>query len=286
MIKHLLILILYASLVPFLIREIWQRGRATILLYHRVDPDVLDRHLAALKRHYNFISLSEFIRIRAGQDRGRLPKKAAILTLDDGHASNRALLPVLQKHKIPCTIFVCTAIVGTHRRFWFLDSSAEDEVLQLTRVSDQARLARLESRGFREDREYPDRQALSWEEMDEMREWVDFQPHTRFHPILRGCSTDRAEAEIRGSKADLEERGYPVYSFAYPTGDYSDRDVQLVRAAGYDCALTVDVGYNTLNTDPHLLKRICMYDGAGATEALVRATGLWSALRTLVKGRP
>lgn len=286
MLKHVLFLLLYASSVPFLIRELWQRRRVTVLLYHRVEAGVLDRHLARLKRHYNFIPLQDFLRIQSGQSPGRIPKKAAILTLDDGHVSNRTLLPVLEKHRIPCTLFVCTAIVGTHRSFWFLDPAAKSDAFELTRVPDEERLARLQARGFRESREHATRQALSWEEAAAMRSWVDFQPHTRSHPILPFCSAERADMEIRGSKTDLEERGYPVYAFAYPTGDYSDRDVELVRAAGYECALTVDWGYNTLKTDRYRLKRICMYDGAGTTEALVRATGIWSAFRRLVKGRP
>jgi peptidoglycan/xylan/chitin deacetylase (PgdA/CDA1 family) len=286
MLKKALFLLLHVSMVPFLIREIWQRRRVTILLYHRVEPDFLDRHLAVLGRHYNFISLSEFLRIRSGQGSGRFPRKAVILTLDDGHASNRELLPVLKKHGIRCTIFVCTGIAGSRRHFWFLDPAAEGEIRELTRAKDEERLARLEEKGFREDREYPTRHSLSWEEMDAMREWVDFQPHTRFHPALPGCSEERAEREIRGSKADLAERGYPVYAFAYPNGDYSERDVSLVRAAGYDCALTVDLGFNSMSTDRYRLKRIGIYDESGGIEALVRASGLWSALRTLARGRP
>jgi peptidoglycan/xylan/chitin deacetylase (PgdA/CDA1 family) len=284
--KKILFRLLHVSGIPFLVREIWQRNRITIFLYHRVEPDVLDRHLAVLGRHYNFISLERYLRIRAGRDPDPVPDKAAILTLDDGHASNRELLPVLQKHGVRCTIFVCTGIAGTRRHFWFLDSAVEGDIRELNRVADEERLARMEARGFREDREYPTRQALTWEEMDAMREWVDFQPHTRFHPALSRCSAERAEREIRGSKADLVERGYPVHAFAYPNGDYSERDVGLARDAGYDCALTVDLGYNSLNTDRYRLKRIGIYDQAGDIEALVRATGIWSFLRTLVRGRP
>lgn len=284
--KKALFHLLHASGIPFLIREIWQRRRVTIFLYHRVEPDVLDRHLAVLRRHYNFIPLDRYLRIRSGQDSDPVPIKAAILTLDDGHASNRDLLPVLQKHGVRCTIFVCTGIAGTRRHFWFLDPAAEGEIRELTEVADEERLARLEAKGFREDREYPARQALTWEEMDAMRKWVDFQPHTRFHPSLPRCSGERAEREIRESKADMAGRGYPVYAFAYPNGDYSERDVGLVGDAGYDCALTVDLGFNSMDTDRYRLKRIGIYDKAGDIEALVRATGLWSILRTLVRGRP
>lgn len=286
MLKKALFLLLHVSLVPFLVREILQRRRVTIILYHRVSPDLLDRHLTVLGRHYNFLSLPEYLRIRSGRDPGQAPKKALVVTLDDGHAGNRGLLPVLKKHGVRCTIFVCTGIVGSNRHFWFLDPAAHGEIRELTRVQDEQRLSRLKEEGFTEDREYPVRQALSWEEMAEMKDWVDFQPHTRFHPILPQCSRERAETEIRQSKADLEQREFLVSSFAYPNGDYSERDVSLVQDAGYDCALTVDLGFNTMNTDKYRLKRIGINDESGTIEVLVRASGLWSAMRILVRGRP
>ena len=283
MLRNLPFLLLRATLLPLLIRELVQRRRVTILLYHAVAPDVLDRHLHALKRVYTFVAMKDYLEAREG---GRpLPPKALVLTLDDGHASNRALLPVLEKHGVRATVFLCTRIVGTRRRFWFEHPPAKRETATLKTLPDMERLERMRALGFDEDREYEDRQALTWEEVAEMRAWVDFQPHSRFHPILPRCSDERAREEIVRSKKDLEDRGYPADVFAYPNGDYTAREARLAREAGYRCALTIDPGFNAAATDPFLLKRIGVPDGGGTSELLVRASGIWSRLRVLFKGR-
>jgi peptidoglycan/xylan/chitin deacetylase (PgdA/CDA1 family) len=206
MLKSFVFVLLRFSLVPIL-REILQRRRVTVILYHSVDPDVLDRHLQALRRRYRFIALQDYLEARAAGSLDSLPPKAMVLTLDDGHAANYRLLPVLRKHEVAATVFVCTRIVGTHRHFWFRDEAARGEVGTLLGLPDEERRRRLAARGFEETREYAGRHALTWEEMGEMREWVDFQSHTRFHPLLVRCPEDRARDEIRGSRTDLEERG-------------------------------------------------------------------------------
>lgn len=285
MLKRISFLLLRASLLHVLIREFAQRRRVTILMYHAVAADVLDRHLAALGRCYHFITLAEYLGARAAGALDSLPPKALVLTVDDGMASNRALLPVLQKHRIRPTIFLCTRIVGTHRRFWFEDPAGREQREAIKILSDAERLEWLRARGFEEEKEYPERQALSWEEVEAMREWVDFQPHSLFHPILPRCTDERARDEIVTSRRDMEARGFSVRVFAYPNGDYTERETRLLREAGYEAAVTIDTGFNSASTDRFRLKRIGIEDTASVPETLVRASGLWSALRVLLRGR-
>lgn len=286
LLKISLLVLLRFSLLPTLIRETWQRKRVTFLLYHQVDPETLDNHLQTLRRHYHFITLHDYVEARKDGGTNSLPPKSVVLTLDDGHESNKALEPVLKRHQVQATCFVCTRIVGTQRHFWFLDSSSGDQVQFLKTLPNSERLARLAERGFREDQIHETRQALTWEEMEAMRDYVDFQSHTMYHPILVRCDADRAWKEITQSKLDLEERGFSAYALAYPNGDYTEREASLARKAGYQCALTADLGFNTADTDMYRLKRITIRDEAGTTELLVRASGLWGALRKLVRGRP
>ncbi len=83
-----------------------------------------------------------------------------------------------------------------------------------------------------------------------MRKCVNFQSHTLFHPILPNCSDEEARIEIINSKKKLEiEYGLVINSIAYPNGDYSERDILLAKEAGYKCGITVDFGFNTINTD-------------------------------------
>ena len=68
--------------------------------------------------------------------------------------------------------------------------------------------------------------------------------HSRTHPDLRKCSDGELEAEIRGSRDDLEDLlGRPVTSFAYPAGLHDDRVVAAVATVGYRSAITTRRGW-------------------------------------------
>ena len=109
-------LIRYTGL-PFLFRELVQRNKVTILLFHDIEAEKAAQAFAFIKRHYNIIGLQDYLQaIASGK---RLPKKSVIITFDDGHASNYTLLPLIKKYQIPITIFLCSDIVGTRRHFWF-----------------------------------------------------------------------------------------------------------------------------------------------------------------------
>jgi peptidoglycan/xylan/chitin deacetylase (PgdA/CDA1 family) len=269
------------SLLPTLAREIFQRRKVTILVYHAPAPQVFDVHLTVLKRVYRLVSLSDYISAREFGRTDDLPPKALIVTLDDGHRTNRALKAVIEKHRVPVTIFACSGILGTQRRFWFLHSPAAQMVQRLKTVGDGQRLDILRDSGFEETRDFGERQALSDRDVDELKPVVDFQSHTRFHPILPQCPTERAQVEIADSRDDLEARlGSPVYALAYPNGSYCDRDVELARSAGYRCALTLDRGSNSRTTPLLRLRRTCVPDDADSHELLVKASGVWGLLRS------
>jgi peptidoglycan/xylan/chitin deacetylase (PgdA/CDA1 family) len=211
-----------------------------------------------------------------------LPPKSLVLTLDDGYRKNRELASLLEREGVPVTIFLCSGIVGTNRRFWFKFTETGEDLKQL---SDSARIRALSTLGFLDSKEYPDREALSDSEVRQMfGRLIDFQSHTISHPILPRCTTDKAATEIVESRSDLERRyGLDIFALAYPNGDYSDRDVRLVRQAGYTCALTADPGFNTASTDLFRLRRIAVDDDDGVDELLVKASGLWGVLSGLVR---
>jgi peptidoglycan/xylan/chitin deacetylase (PgdA/CDA1 family) len=275
---------LRVSLLPLLHREILQRRRVTIVVYHAPTPEVFDTHLEILKRRYNIVALSDYVAAREKPAAGTLPPKALIVTLDDGHRSNHALKAVIEKHGVPVTIFVCSGLVGTRRRFWFLHPAIAAVVQGLKTVSDAERLRILSGTGFNETEEFNEQQALSDAEMHDLRACVDFQSHTVLHPILPRCGTARAEAEIMGSKQDLETRlAVDIYALAYPNGSYSERDVDLAEKAGYRCALTLDSGLNSGTTPRFRLRRIAVPDEAGVHELLVKASGLWGSIGPLLR---
>lgn len=275
--------ILRMTFIPLFFREVIQRHRVTIILYHRIGYDTAKRHLDALKARYNIISLKDYIDARETSSTARLPKKSMIITLDDGHCSNSSLLQLFKAYDIKPTIFLCSGIVGTNRHFWFLEINANlGERLKL--VSQEERLDELRKIGYTDQKEFGDRQALSSSELSELKGIFDFQSHTVTHPCLTKCTDQKAWEEISESKSGLEKMlDSPITVISYPNGDYSEREVKMAKDAGYRCGITVDLGFNDDGTDLFTLRRICMKDGGGAAEALVRASGLYDLLKNFFK---
>lgn len=275
--------------VPFLFRELFQKNKVTILMFHDIEPETAENTLLYLSKKYNFISLNKYVNALKNKDVTCIPNKALIITFDDGHMRNYDLLSIFNKYEVPVTIFLSTEIVGTKRHFWFQSNAVNSikDIKSLKKVPNQEKLEILQSRGFNQLHKYASRQALSWDEIYFMKEkGIDFQSHSMFHPCLPTCSFSEAKDEIYISKAALERRGFEVYAFCYPNGDYSNREISLCKEAGYECAITVDLGYNTVNTDPFKLKRLSVNDTKDLAELIVKSSGTWGfLLNTMNIGR-
>ena len=260
-------------------REIVQRYKVTFLLFHDMDAVDAERNFKYLKKHYNIIGLNDYL--DAVHNRGRLPDKAVVITFDDGHAGNYALLPVAKKLQIPVTIFLCSSIVGTKRHFWFRhNDEVKAKAEAFKRMTNERRLETLRQYGFEQEQDYANTQALTKEQIEEMKPWVDFQSHTCFHPILPLCGNAVAKQEIGESKRQLEDSfGLSINALSYPNGDYSARDIRLAQEAGYECGITVDSGYNDPKTDLFRLKRFSVNDAKTTAELMVKASGCYALLK-------
>src|SRR5262245_58728110 len=104
--REAVFLILRYSGIPFLLREFVQRRKVTIAVYHAPGVERAKDHFEILQSHYNVISLTDYLRAHSGGTVHALPPKSLIITIDDGHRSNMALKPVLERLKAPVTIFL------------------------------------------------------------------------------------------------------------------------------------------------------------------------------------
>ncbi len=284
--RDLAFLILRLAGAPLILREVFRGKKVTILCYHDPVPQVFERHLLALKKRYNIISLKGYVDSRKGRTTKKLPPKALVITVDDGFAGNYQLREVIPGCGVPITVFLCSSIVATKRRYWWTTIENPRDAGEFEKLPDDERLRLLRSRGFEELREYDPRQSLSTAEIRELSTICDLQSHTKLHPVLPRCSTARASQEIVGSKVELEQKfGLTVYALAYPHGKYGDREVEIAKVAGYDCAVTTQSGVNDSTTDLFRLHRICINDSADANEVIVKASGFWHALHKLIPKR-
>jgi peptidoglycan/xylan/chitin deacetylase (PgdA/CDA1 family) len=218
-------------------------SRFCILMYHMVAetrsaperrfaiaPRRFATHMRVLgEKGYSFVSLAEIQAHLKGEL--ELRERAVAVTLDDGFADNYTdAFPVLQRHRIPATVFLAVNAVGGENRW-------------------------MSANG------YPRRPMLGWEQIHEMQSaGLTFGSHTLNHPRLSTLDRDAAGEEICEAKRILEDRlGVPVEQFAYPYGDWSAETVQLVREAGHQLACSTRSGFNRRDVDPLLLRRIEVY---------------------------
>lgn len=116
-----------------LVKRKWlgTQPRAMILLYHRVatldrDPQLLsvtpahfDQHLEVIRRHFAPISLPQLVTHLGGD---HFPHRGVAVTFDDGYADNlHHAKPLLEKHRVPATVFVAAGAVGKPQEFWWDD---------------------------------------------------------------------------------------------------------------------------------------------------------------------
>lgn len=277
LIKYVISTVICIFGLPLLIRAWKSRNSVAILLYHDVQPDIFAKHITHLTRHYNIISLDLLVKAIHKKDFTKIPSNSVVITIDDGHAGNIALLPIIMQYDIFPTIYVCTQIINTHRHFWFrIPTLSKKKKEHLKRLPNTERLTHLsQTSNFKPEKEYEDRQALSLNEMKQMMHYVDFQPHTQFHPILPNCTKTECDQEIWDSKVDLERLLYiKCYHFSYPNGDYTEREIEIVKAAGFRSARTVDIGWNRSDTSPYQLKAIPISDDAGLICFCAELTGI------------
>ena len=266
------------------LRSRW-RGQALILGYHRiadytqdpyeicVAPHHFAEQLAVLRQMAQPISLPRLVDGIQGQD---LPKRAVVITFDDGYADTLyQAKPLLADYQIPATVFVTTGYQG--RQFWW---NALETILTTSRLPARPELSFDTLRGERFKPDGPaTRSQLFWslyngllplpasereQKMAEVRAWlgngatespasraltgaelrelaagglVTIGAHTVTHPLLAALPQAEQETEIRQSKRDLEALlEQPVNSFSYPNGSSSETTVALVRESGFRCA--------------------------------------------------
>ncbi|MXZ01376.1 polysaccharide deacetylase family protein [Candidatus Poribacteria bacterium] len=264
--KDVVATLICLSGIHILIREWMCRNRVAILMYHDPKATIFAKHLDHLSRHWTVISLETLVTAIHQKDFSQIPPKSVVVTIDDGHGGNIKLLPLFKQYRIRPTLFVCTQIIGTYRHFWFkMAGQSKTEREKLKRLPNAGRLLHLKQiTDFEQEKSYADRQALNITEIKEMGENVDFQPHTRFHPILTHCTETECRQEILGSKTDLEKLlDIECSHFSYPNGDYTEREMEIVKTGGFRSARTTDIGWNTLETGPYQLKTVPIADDAG-----------------------
>ena len=279
-----------------------------ILMYHRVNdnPDgflpstpipIFSMQMEYLAENYYVFSLEDMI---ARVKKSDIPERAVVVTFDDGYRDNFLhAFPILQKYRIPATIFLATGAIGTGQILWHdqvcraisqtsktvlkgfgnssrhslnskLDKSiAMENILWYLRSLSGSKRVTQTNQLIQElevsTNEEMNPLMLNWKDIRTMRTGgIRFGAHSVSHPILSGLSRREVRNEVQESKMVIEEAlQEPVTSFAYPSGrliDFTEDVKTILQDEGYECAVTTLMGMNGTNDNLFSLKRNGYWD--------------------------
>jgi peptidoglycan/xylan/chitin deacetylase (PgdA/CDA1 family) len=237
---------------------------AIVLMYHsvardeearfveppnRLPPRLFDRQMAFLRDQRRVVALSHLVDDIVA---GRSPAAGTVcITFDDGYRDNLTVAaPILEKYRLPATLFLATGYVERAENQWsdtlhrlslpapkhrrlharLLEASHDERMRLLDELPAAEKLPRL---------------MLDW---DESRRLVRRHPlfeiagHTRDHLDLTR-HPDEARAQIDGCAEDLRrELGVEARHFSFPYGRWCAETRRAVIAAGWRSAVAADVG--------------------------------------------
>ena len=208
-----------------------------ILIYHDIESvsrsrfaitaELFEKQLQYLKEN-GYVGITPDRLLRFLRYEEPLPKKAVMITIDDGYKSAKTIAaPLLQKYGYPAIFFIYTDFIGGGR-----NALTWNEVRE------------LKAMGF------------------------DVQAHSKTHnnlavpPANEGPAerTARLDAEIVAMKQLMEQRiGAPVMYYAYPYGGYDPEVVAKVKSAGYEIGFGAQKGPNPFFMHRYRLKRYSIF---------------------------
>lgn len=255
---------------------------------------VLVDQLLTLKKYFTIISLENFFDLsKYAREKSR---HLCIITFDDGWIDSYTVaLPLLKKYSIPATFFITTGYTDTYRQFWwhflteilrkyqsiphsFQNSIYNKLLLQnisipnFDQLSDDTLIEWCKTITHKERCEFinnfskvlgympVERQAMTKNELQKLVESsYTIGSHTVNHIILPFENYEDVALELAKSLSFLKKISNKLCNyFAYPNGDYSSRDIELVKKAGYQCAFTMNPGIISADKVNYFeLPRIC-----------------------------
>ena len=191
--------------------------RPLILCYHAVSDtwdDPLATPVAQFEQQLQTLIGRGFRGASAGEVLSRPDGRRLLhVTFDDAFRSVENAVPILERLKLPATVFVCSDLAGSGQQLL---------VTELQRVRQVDELATLDWNSLR---------ALTRDGL------IEVGSHTLSHAHLTRLADDDLHRELAGSKAAIEaELGRSCPFIAYPYGEHDERVRAGVRKAGYTAA--------------------------------------------------
>lgn len=263
--------------------------------------------VALLRRLANVVPLEDGL---ASLAEGRpLPPRAVALTFDDGYADTLTVVaPLLRRHRMPATFFVCPGLLERTVRPWWEVASWAIRAGRSPRVDWRGRRYSLSVPRNRRaamevvlhdlketghvDRDLAisqlvescrpaaaldtDRLLLDWPGARRLVEsGFTVGSHTVSHWILgQERETTQKQEVVEAREALADRLGIEAHTFCYPNGracDFTGETMEIVANAGHRFAITTIPGRNDAGTLPWTVRRVMLdaHHGPAAFVALL-----------------
>ncbi len=267
------------------------RPLGLVIVFHRIaertgDParelvpphgrDLFERHLQLFRRRFRLVTASEVRAAALSRRRGE-PIPLAITFDDDLRSHIQYALPILRRHGVPATFFLCGATGGEAVAFWWEAlQAAVDQGIEVGDLLPQPASRDIHSVAQVIEEMRPDERAsvsrelarrLGWTldsaamSSEDVRALATAGFEIGFHTLGHARLPLLTDPELEGALRDGRERlataaGQPVDAIAYPHGAADERVATAARDAGYGAGFTTRPEALGQGTDPWLIPRI------------------------------
>ena len=269
--------ITYHLLYPF------QKSKMNVLslYFHDPLPESFEQVVIwCKKKGYDFVNIDEITSYVKGKPSKH--KKMVHFSFDDGWATNKVLIPIIEKYNVPITIFVPVEPLESGNFWWkYVYAKHKDNaVVEEFKTYDEKK--------FNEEVEKIkkeitlDRESVTFEELKEMSRHplINIQSHTYNHPILTNICDKQLDYELAESKKYLSTLlNKEIDTFSYPNGSFGMREENAV-SKHYKCGYTTQEDFVTPGSNIYRIPRTCLIDNYWSN--LSRITGAWKILKKLI----
>ena len=266
-IRNLLILIVYLSGLSKVYRTICfiKNGPLSrVVCFHWVGEEGLsgfEKKIIWLKKHFDIISLDTLVQ---RQQSSSLNGQEIAITFDDGYVDfPDKVLPIIEKHQIPVTIFVP---IGLANR----DENEKDEFARKQIGIDKPLMS--------------EKQLLKVSRCH----LIELQSHSLTHRDFGNGTKEELTNELLQSAQKIESiSGRRVSLFAFPFGDIvntSSNSIEALKLTRYSSAFTIVPGFNHHSTNKYLLNRDSLEPNMKMLLFTAWMNGSYDLIKTLYNG--
>ena len=221
----------------------------------------------------------------------KLPKKALLITFDDGDISVLDYgLPILKKYNATASIFIITNLIGTNNPFWWEEiknylgnSEGERMVWEVKKMENFERIdyiKKLRATFENLNNKFPQ---LSLRNIYELvSAGIFIGNHSHSHPMFNMCTFQEIQEELDQSiekfvKWNLE--GYDI--FAYPNGNHDEKTETILKRNNIKIAFLFDHKVNKKEIDSLKISRIRVNADSPMLEFKAKVSGVHSFIYNL-----